>query len=161
MRKCPACSFEFSRAIRKDGIPTCPDCRVRLHYQYGRNKGTVLLEDKECVSEILTRVTLANQDFGANGSHRERHFAYELLERSKAFLTHQKVDIGLSYRQFLLQLIDYILQQEWWKEHLSSLLMLKNWIARFASEFYNKLADAVTVKHNTKIVSFGFDGSPL
>jgi hypothetical protein len=139
MKTCPECNFQFQRRSKE----CCPNCKVRLVLS---GKTLRILEDKQTVDEILLKIkrhverrdgvelpfTLAEQS-------RERNVAYDLIKRTKVFLAAQKEKIPISPRDFLMGMLDYILSNLWWSEHLKSLLMLYNKIPEFAKEYFNKL----------------------
>lgn len=134
MKICPNCQTSFRTAKRINNIPTCRSCGIQLFYS--QKRGAILLKDKLCVDHIITMVSGKNESFGGNGTHAERKFAYDLLDRTKSFLK-LRANIGLDCWDFLKGLISYILIQPWWCDHLESLIMLKNKIGEFAQKFYN------------------------
>lgn len=156
-RICPKCTHEFARAKRKDKVPHCPSCDVAMYYPTGKLKGkTLLYEDKEDVDYAIKRVCEAHEDFGTHGPNAERHFAYDMLFRCKVYL--ERRGQIMDYHKFFRGLIDYILEQKWWKDNLKSLIMLKNRIANFAKEFYDLQSAEMTVETSLDATSNSWMG---
>lgn len=159
LRTCPQCSNEFTRAKRKNKIAHCPHCQTALFYPNGKMKGqTILYADKEDVDYAIRHVCEAHEDFGTYGPNAERYFAYDILFRCKKYLERRGGIAGYDYHRFFRELIDYILSDQWWHDHLKSLLMLKNRIANFAKEFYDLVYARVTNSTNMSITSCSFAG---
>ena len=96
----------------------------------------------------------------------ERKIAYELLERSKNFLKAQPIKLNITPRDFLLGLLDYILNIKRWAEILNSLKQLYHNIQKLARDYFKELRQQyiieqaekkrmVIVKQNSMVIDYG------
>ena len=143
MRICPFCHSQIKRSIIVDKSSGKRQCRECNHLVFFSKKNQVIpYADKECVDsavEILAQHVSSRDDAEKFPDYSyftsERLFAYDLLSRSKVFLERNNLSSDISYQDFFIGLLKYILSIPWWAEHIESLLMLRDAISQYAKEF--------------------------
>lgn len=147
MKTCPSCSNDFYRRVKD----CCPLCHTPLLLINGILRIT---EDKLIVDAVMTKIKehIKERDhvempFVDRESNRERKFAYELIDRTKRFLSAQREKVAISVREFVLGLIDYILSLPRIARKINSLLYLYNAITDLARDYFLMLREqAITSK---------------
>lgn len=156
MKTCPACSKQYTRRA-KGGF--CPHCSVELYVSVG---GVVRLkEDKETVDAILDvlndhldRLSNQTRTFEVGENSRERKFAYDLLERTKVYLSKQNAAVSVTARDFLIGFLKYVLSIPWWSQNLRSLVQLNNRLPELVREYWAKLRNQLAqIQGQTRIMS--------
>ncbi len=146
-KKCPDCDCKFSRAKwiwsrrfeRKTRV--CPRCEVALFYRKINGKTLAIpYEDKHLVDKIIGKINtnmMKLSGFPLNESTiRERKFAYEMIDWAIEFLDGCEADVGMTTHEFVDGLISFVLNDDWWSMHLTSLLMIRNTRARLAWDYW-------------------------
>lgn len=139
MKTCPNCHIEFHQRKKE----CCPKCGVKIVWACGKMR---LAEDKQTVDDILKkiRIHIEKRDgitipFEPSAESRDRVIAYEYVDRTYKFLAAQKEKISITPRDFLLGLIDFILENKWYADHLKNVMMLYNRISDLAKDYYKKI----------------------
>lgn len=149
-KRCPHCRYRFDRSPRRFiewadcKANICPDCSRPLFYRRvgGKVVEVVPLEDKLLVDDILsifndhlTKISGEVFDFG-EATSRERKLAYDMIGWANSFLNDAQVDLGMTTHEFLRGFLEFILADEWWGIHMTSLLMVSNSKQRLAWEYF-------------------------
>ena len=166
-RVCPACNQKFKRAKSKDNKRFCPHCKVEIYYPRGRLNGkTILAIDKETSEKI---VRLLEEDISKKDEvvftfeHGERTVqlvhAYALLDRSKTFLSKQQDDLGLNPHEFILEVVQEVLEDKFWSSiELGSLAMFRNHVGKFAQDLFRKKKLDRTINEARKAAIVDYNG---
>ncbi len=151
LKKCPDCECEFSRCkkawSREFQVETkiCPLCGLPIFYRKINSQSVAIpFEDKALVDSIVGKIN-ANlrrlSGFNLNESTaKERKFAYSMISWAMSFLDGAEADIGMTTHEFIEGLIDFVLADDWWGEHLTSLLMISNTRQRLAWDYWESEA---------------------
>lgn len=151
MRTCPQCSREFYRCRKSIGKrKVCPGCETHLYYS---GKDTILYEDYEAANGIVSMLEdhISKRDgvvfvFEWQDRVKELVCAYGLLDRAKAFLARQRVDVGLSAAQFVTEIVESILHSQFWTGIVQSIAMFMNHVSDVAKDVFKRHKDEIEQK---------------
>ena len=131
----------------KDKVKTCPNCKFPIHYRKCRGVTVVVAyDDLLTVRAIIGRLNAhlserSGFDFDlGEATGREMALAYKMIPWAERFMGRSEMDLGLTINEFLLGLMDFVLADEWWGDHITSLLQIQNAKQRLAWNFYESEA---------------------
>lgn len=152
-KTCPDCKLSFEKAPKvwverfNKKVNTCPYCSIPIFYRKeGRRTTVILYDDKYCAEMLIkikndnmSQVTGMNWDDGA-ATGREWKFAYEMIDWGRRFLEGAEFDLGWSVYEFLENWLRWVIKNDWWKEKLDSLVILRNARQALANDYYQEIA---------------------